>query len=767
MNTKLNLKSLLIWTMSALCLGRIALPCFAANPAIQPDDPAIDKKVDALLAKMTIEEKVYQLCAVFFGSGNEVLQSGGEVSEKLAAVQLGEHGVGSLSVPTVKFEVQKGVAAANMLQRYAIEKTRLGIPMLINNEALHGLMLPGACSYPQAIGLASTFNPALVEQIGVAIGEEARSRGTQQIFDPVLDLGRDPRHGRVEETYGEDPYLASRMGVAYVRGVQSQGVVCTLKHFVANFVGAGGREGANINFSERTLRETYFVPYAAAIREAGALGVMCAYNAVDGTPCAINHWLLTDVLRGEWGFQGIVVSDWSAVNHVLDQHHAAATKAEAARLCITAGLDVDLPRVKCYKELITEVQAGRVSPEIVNESVRRVLRLKFRLGLFDHPYCDPDEAERLADAPAHRQLAREAACQSMVLLKNDHAVLPIRPEVKTIAVIGPNAARLQLGGYSAGQVKGVTPLAALTNRLGGHVAITYAAGCGLVDNQTTGFAAALAAAKNADLCVMFMGGSNPLTGGETRERATLELLGQQEQLIGQIAALGKPVVVVLIDGRPIVMNHWIDKVAAVVMAWYPGEEGGDALADILTGACNPSGHLPITFPLLTGQCPMTYDAQPYGREGSYVELEPQKDQPRYAPRFAFGFGLSYTTFKFSNLKFSPEKISSGGQVTVRVDVANTGSRAGVDVVQLYLAREICRITQPVERLRRFSRIALAPGESKTVAFTLDARDTAFLNEQLKPEVDPGKFSIRVGDNCLDGVTGEFQVTGEPTRASTN
>lgn len=722
---------------------------------------ALDSKVETLLSKMTLEEKVYQLCAVYFGSGDEIFQDSGVITEKLVSDQFGNHNVGSISAPTVRLDPAKSVAAVNDLQRHATERTRLGIPVLVNNEGLHGLVMKGATCYPQAIGLAATFNPDLISQIGEAIGEEAESRGVKQLLSPVLDMGRDPRHGRVEETYGEDPYLAAQMGVAFVRGAQSKGVVCTPKHFVANFCGDGGREGANVPLSERALRETHLVPFEAAVREGGALGIMCAYNAVDSVPCAMNHWLLTDLLRGEWGFQGTVVSDWSAVNHVQGMLHAAAGKGEAARLCLTAGLDVDLPRVNYYKELITEVQAGRLDEKILNESVRRVLRLKYRLGLFDNPFASAEDAVRFANSEPHRKLALEAARQSIVLLKNERNILPLNPQVKNIAVIGPNADGLRLGGYTAPDVKGVTVLAGLRNSLAGRVSISHEPGCDLTGSSTDGIEKAVAAAKQADVCILVMGGANWVTGGETRERATLELMGQQESLILEVAKTGKPVVVVLLDGRPVVMSRWIDKVAAVLMAWFPGQAGGDAVADVLTGIYNPSGHLPITFPMLTGQCPMTYDYHPYGREGTYVEtyVEQPKEKPssRYVPQFPFGFGLSYTTFDFTNLQCAPQRAGTNENVTVTVDVTNTGKVKGDTVVQLYLSREACRITQPAKQLKRFSRISLEPGETRKVKFTLHPQDLQFLDEHLKPCVEPGKFLVKVGDKCLGGVDCAFEV----------
>jgi len=386
-----------------------------------------------------------------------------------------------------------------------------------------------------------------------------------------------------------------------------------------------------------------------------------------------------------------------------------------------------------------------------------VLRLKYGLGLFKNPFVNAGDAVRLANSEPHRKLALEAARQSIVLLKNDQSVLLLSPQVKTIAVIGPNADVLQLGGYTAPEAEGITVLAGLKKCLADKVSIIYERGCGFNDSDTGGLEKAVAAARQADICILVMGGKNWTTGGETRERATLELMGQQEKLIAMIADTGKPVVVVLLDGRPVVMSSWIDKVAAVLMAWFPGQAGGEAVADVLTGVCNPSGHLPITFPMMTGQTPTTYDYHPYGRDGTYVEVADDKEASRYRPQFPFGFGLSYTTFRFSNLECTPAKTSASGIITVAVDVANTGKVRGETVVQLYLSRETSRITQPNKRLKRFSRISLQPGETRKATFTLESKDLQSLDEHLKPCVGPGKFLVKVGDHCLGGVDGTFEV----------
>ena len=749
------------------CLLFIVLPFATINaqapkPGILPKTDVIEKKVNTLVAKMTLEEKVYQINMMCFGAGKNIAENAGlsgmDIFKKEGikiASDFEANGIGSIARLPWDLDIRTGVDMINMLQRHSKEKTRLGIPLLVTNAGLHGLGVKGMTSFPQSIAMAATFNPALMEEVANVIGKETRSFGVRQLLSPVLDLGREPRHGRVEETFGEDPFLAARMGVAYIRGVQSNGVICTPKHFLANYIGDGGREGVNVNISERELRETHMVPYEAAVREANALGVMTAYNAINGVSCSANPWLLTTVLRKEWGFQGIVVSDASSVNYVHLRHKHADTKGGAAALCLKAGLDVDLPRVNYYKELINEVKAGRLSIEVVNESVRRILRLKFRLGLFDDPYTDLNEIERIADAPEHRKLALTAARQSIVLLKNNESVLPLNPNLKKIAVIGPNADVLSLGGYSAAGIKGNTPLAGLKNILGKDVTVKYAKGCGLVGDDTSGIAEAVKTAMESDICILFMGGAYGTTGGESSERATLELLGVQELLIEKVSETGKPVVVVLLDGRPVVMNRWIKKVAGVVMAFYLGEEGGNALAEILTGKINPSGKLPITFPMFTGQVPLTYDYRPYGREGGYVEI-PAKDD-RYVPQFPFGFGLSYTTYRYSKLSCTPEKTKEGVRVKVKVDVTNTGANGGDEVVQLYLSNNLGPVTQPVQRLKAFSRIHLETKEMKTVEFILETKDLSFLNEQLKPELGSGTYSVRVGSDCLHGLVETFKL----------
>jgi len=729
----------------------------APSALLLAPDSRIEQRVNDLLARMTLDEKVRQLCSLKLGEKANMFTDKGTYTPEILRKYLGTLGVGSVSLPIARMDARSGTEVTNLIQRVSAENTRLGIPPIIDGEGFHGLRANGSCIFPTGIALGATWNPDLIHTISTIVGLEAHSRGLRRIFAPILDLSHDPRHGRTEETYGEDPYLASRLGVAFVTGLQSQGVISTPKHFVANFVGEGGRDSGDIELSERSLRELYLVPFRAAVTEGGALGIMCAYNSLNGVPCCCNHWLLTDVLRGEWNFQGAVVSDWNAIpNSVGDLH--ANTRGEAARRAVTAGTDIETPRFDVYNgSLAEEVRTGHCNQEVVDEAVRRVLRLKFRLGLFDQPYNEPNRAVQISDTDANRQIALLAARESIVLLRNERSILPLSSALKTIAVIGPNANIARLGGYTPEVVRATSPLEALADHLGSKVTLSYAKGCELTGDSTDGFAEAIAAAHRSDVSILFVGGSAE-TASEQRDRADLDLTGKQEALIDAVAKVGKPVVVVLVSGGPVTMTHWINKVDGIVMAWYAGEEGGNAIAEVLTGACNPSGHLPITFPLFTGQLPMPYNHRPYGRTGTTLEIPATNDSVRYDPLFPFGYGQSYTTFEYSDLVINPQRILHDGTIRISLKVANTGARNGDDIVQLYLRYGICRITQPVERLCAFKRISLAAGASQVVTFILGQNDLTFLNEDLKPEVNVGVYSILVGSDSQSGLQGIFEVT---------
>jgi len=731
------------------------------NPVYLNKNTPIEKRVEDLLNRMTLEEKANQMVAfgdfqtidIFiieegrfdFGRMEEILFNSifenGKFSVKKAKKEIGK-GLGQLSTVGRYCTPKNGAERANEIQKFAKEHTRLGIPIIIHDECLHGLMALHSTSYPQAIGLASTWDDALMEEIAIAIGKETKSRGIRQCLSPTINIARDPRCGRTEETYGEDPYLTTRMAVAFVKGVQSQGVIATPKHYVANFVGIGGRDSNEIQLSERILREIYFPAFKACVKQANVLSIMAAYNSLDGIPCSSNKWLLTDVLRKEWGFKGIVVSDYYSIPGIYDKHKTAENKAEAAKQAAEAGLDVELPHPGCYLELVDLVEKGLMSIESINKCVRRILWVKFWVGLFDDPYVDPAYAEQICDCNEHRLLALKAAQKSIVLLKNNKNILPLEKDIKSIAVIGPNANERRLGGYSGKEIKVVTPLEGIKNRAPKNLTINYAQGCDVTNKSKNGFKDAVSIAQASDVVVLFMGNSDK-TEGESRDRSNLDLPGVQEELIQEICNTGTPVIVVLISGSVVTMGKWIDRVQAVIEAWYPGEEGGNAIADILFGNCNPGGRLPITFAKTTGQLPLYYNHKPSGRVDDYVDLRGEQAQ------FPFGYGLSYTTFKFGKPRLEKSSIHKHESTSVFVDVTNTGNVAGDEVVQMYIRDKVSSVSRPVKELKGFKRISLKPGESKTVALTISPAHLSCININMEDTVEAGDFEIMVGNSSRD------------------
>lgn len=751
---KLSKKYVIGATLSILCINVSAQKVPYKDASL-----SIEERVEDLLKRMTIEEKVYQMCAIRLGEGDEIFKTSGKYNPSFVKEQMGSHGIGHVSCPTSDMDASNSVKTINAIQKIAVENTRLGIPVIVNDEALHGIKGKGATSYPQAIALSCTWDLELMGRIGKAIGEEAADRGIRQVLSPTLDLARDPRHGRMEETYGEDPLLAGLFGKEYIKGVQSHGIICSPKHFVANFVGEGGRDSKNISISERELREIHLLPFQMAIKEAKAKSIMAAYNAIDGIPCHANRWLLTDILRDEWGFKGYTVSDWSGVPHICNMHHATSSIEEAAIRASISGLDVDLPRIKTFKTLIESVKKNKIAEKDIDENVRRILRTKFELGLFESPYIKEKSKKEQNIPEKYRSLALEAAEKSIVMLKND-GILPIK-EVSTIAVIGPNADKLQLGGYSSIGVTGPTPYKAIAKEFSGKT-ILYAKGCNLKDSDRSGFKEAIETAKKSDICIMVMGGQDWVTGGETNDRTTLKLMGVQEELIENIANLNKPIIVVLIDGRPVKMTKWKDKVNGIFMMFYGGEEGGTALAEILSGKVNPSGKLTVTIPQNVGQLPMPLMNRPYGREGNFADSPLNNDIPyrktnRYNPLYPFGYGLSYSTFKYSDIEMSKESLSSTDTLHVSIDITNASSTEGDEIIQLYLTDECCRISPYTRVLKQFHRINLKAGQTKTVTFDIPYKEFSFLNESFIPEVESGFHEIFIGRNSLDGTSEKVEL----------
>jgi beta-glucosidase len=738
--------------------------------------PIADRVAD-LLPRMTLEEKVYQLTGGWDSKIEVVDPTGTFTTETARKTLSAEWGA------EVKFTPRQAAILRNGVQRYLREKTRLGIPAMFLGEALHGYMEYGSTSFPQALGLAATFDPALVKRVFTAVGDEAGSRGAGQVFSPVLDMAHDPRWGRTEEGYGEDPYLIARMGVAAIEGLQGDSfsidrhhVLATAKHFAVHGVPEGGTNTAPGNISERVIRETYLVPFQAAVQEAHVGSVMASYNEIDGVPNHINHWLLDKVLRQEWGFDGYLTSDGDGLQMLVGTHHVAYNFADAARQGLAAGIDYDLSEGTVYSTLVEQVKQGLVPESEVDRAVGRVLAAKFRLGLFDNPYVDPDYAEKVNNSAEHKKLAAEAARKVIVLLKNDKNLLPLDvTKLKTIAVIGPNAADVHLGGYSRDPGYGVSVLDGIKAKVGDKAKVLYAEGCKittapqgfrgwwandvqLVDakTQTASIQAAVDAAKKADVSILVVG-ENESTNREAwaenhlGDRDSLDLLGAQNDLVKALVDTGKPVVVLLLNGRPLSVNYIAEHVAAILEGFYLGEEGGTAAADVLFGDANPGGKLPITFPHTVGALPDYYNHKPSANR-SY-EFSTRE------PLFPFGYGLSYTTFKFDNLKVDPPQIMQAGTAKVSIDVTNTGTREGDEVPQFYIHQRVASVTQPVMQLKGFERIALKPGEKRTVTFTVTPDMLSILNIDMHRVVEPGVFDMMVGPSSEKTATVKLTVTG--------
>jgi beta-glucosidase len=858
----------LMWAAAGLFVARAGA---AQTPAPYRDARLpVDARVRDLVGRMTIDEKFWQL---FMIPGDLDDPSHDYTNGSFGLQIRGKQGQPPL---TAKAHAER----INAIQRYFVDKTRLGIPIIPFEEALHGLGADGATAFPQAIALAATWDTSLVGRVARAAARETRSRGIRDVLSPVINLANDARWGRVEETYGEDPWLTSQMGVAFVQAFENAGVIATPKHFVAN-VGDGGRDSYPIDWSARFLEETHFVPFKATIDRGHARSVMSAYNSVDGSPATQNRALLDGQLKRDWGFTGFVISDAAATGGATVLHHTEASTATATKDALEAGLDVifqsSWPQHRPYLDAF---KRGLIADSVINAAVSRVLKAKFELGLFEHPYVNPDSAAYWNDHADHRALAREAARASIVLLKNERNTLPLT-KPRSIAVIGADASEARLGGYSGPGVRPVSILEGIRQR----ATVRYAPGPGritreyaivpsehlsstdsgktvrglhgeyfdnnrftgaprlvrtdaridfgwtlnspgrgipfdwysvrwsgkitapstgvrrvgvegndgyrlyidnklVVDNwekrsyghrladvalragtthdirleyfESTGNArvkliwdagvptdwrakinAAVDSAKKSDVAIVVAG----LEEGEFRDRAFLKLPGHQEELIERVAATGKPTVVVIVGGSAVTMP-WLGKVGAVVDVWYPGEEGGHGVADVLLGDYNPAGRLPLTFAMSEGQLPLVYNHKPTGRGDDYLDLTGQ-------PLFPFGYGLSYTTFEYSSLVIEPAEIPPSGRATVRARVKNTGARAGDEVVQLYIRDLLASVARPVMQLAGFQRVSLKPGEEKEVSFELSSDQLHMLDRDMKWVVEPGTFRVLVGASSKD------------------
>lgn len=742
-----------------------------APPYLQRDLPT-EQRVADLLSRMTLEEKVAQLEGAWQNRENVkdaallfVDESGNFLPTRAQALL--RNGLGEMSRPSEKRGPREMAEFTNRLQRWMKENTRLGIPILFHEECLHGHAAPKGTAYPQAIALASTWDPGLVQDVFSATAAEVRARGAQQCLTPVLDLARDPRWGRTEETYGEDPFLTSRIGVAAVKGFQGVGpfidkthVIATAKHFAVHGQPEAGTNVGPANYSERVIREYWLKPFEAAVRESHVQSVMASYNEVDGIPSHSNKHLLNDILRQEWGFDGVLVSDYFGITDLNALHHVVANDEQAAKLALESGVDVELPFAAAYGSLVDQTKAGKVSEATVERAVARVLRVKFLTGLFDDPYVDPDLAEKVTNSAEHRQLALKAAYEAIILLKNQNGLLPLdQNKYKRIAVIGPNAAEVHLGGYSDDPGRGVSLLEGIKNKVGKGGEVLYSEGCKITetppnwnaDRVVLGDPAlnakritdAVAVATKADVVILALGG-NEQTSREAwapthpGDRDSLDLLGNQDELVKQILATGKPTVVFLLHGRPNSINYIAEHVPAILDGWYLGQEGGTAAAAVLFGDYNPAGRLPISVPRSVGQLPDYYYQKPSAKR-AYLGTSTD-------PLFPFGYGLSYTTFKYANVRLTRDSIGPLGQTRVQFDVTNTGSRRGDEVAQLYIRDEVSSVTRPVKELRGFERFTLDPGQTKTVELSLGPDELSFLNRDLERVVEPGTFKIMVGGN---------------------
>ena len=759
------------------------------------DLPA-EQRAQDLLSRMSIEEKAAQMVGIWQKKAEMLVDADGKFDlEKARRAFAAGDGLGQVGRPSdaggTGHEPEKGrnprqqAELTNAIQKFFIEESRLGIPVIFHDECLHGHAAVGGTSFPQPIGLAATFNPDLVEQLYTMTARETRSRGTHQALTPVVDVARDARWGRVEETFGEDPYLVSRMGVAAVRGFQGDAsfsdktrVIATLKHFVAHGQPESGQNCAPANVSMRELREVFFPPFKAAVQEAGAISLMASYNEVDGVPSHANRWLLRDVLRDEWGFQGFIVSDYYAIwelNYRPDTHghFVAADKREACRLAVRAGVNVELPEPDCYTHLADLVRSGDLDEAELDALVVETLLWKFRLGLFDDPYVDPNVAESIVGSAPHRALALQAARETIALLKNDGALLPLNvAKLKSIAVIGPNANRPLLGGYSGVPRHTVSVLEGIMARVGSEVEVVFSQGCGITrgggwnndvvlpsdpDHDRRQIAAAVEAARGADVIVLAIG-DNEQTSREAwsrthmGDRTSLDLFGQQQELVDAMVATGKPVVALLFNGRPVSIGSLSKTVPAILECWYLGQEAGTAVAEVLFGDFNPGGKLPITIPRSVGQLPVFYNHKPSARRGYLFDDA--------SPLYAFGYGLSYTSFAITNVRLERAVIRPGESVKVFADLANTGGREGSEVVQVYLRDLVSSVTRPVKELKAFRRIALKPGETKIVELELNCDSLAFYDVSMNYVVEPGDFAIMVGSSSRDADLQTVNLTVE-------
>ena len=765
-------------SLSLLLMVSVFTQVFAQNlPDYKNPKLSVEQRTQDLINRMTIDEKVGQLLCpmgweMYEKNGNEVDISAtfkNLIDTKHIGMFWGVYRADPWTKKTLENGLNPELAAkaGNALQKYVMENTRLGIPLFLAEESPHGHMAIGTTVFPTGIGLASSWNPDLVKKASAAMAKELRLQGGHISYGPVMDLSREPRWSRVEESFGEDPVLTTAIGVAVVKGGGAGnlgnpfGVVSTLKHFIAYGIPEGGHNGNPSVIGQRELSQVFLPPFEATVK-AGALSIMTAYNSIDGIPNTANGHLYNELLKKSWNFRGFVVSDLFSINGLEGSHHVAKNLKEAGEISLNAGVDVDLG-ASGFAALKKSVEEGKVSIATLDAAVARVLKLKFEMGLFENPFVKPETAKKEVRNTEHIKLAKEVAAESIVLLENKKGILPLSKDLRKIAVIGPNADNIynQLGDYTAPQEESniVTVLEGIKAKYP-KAKVEYIKGCAIRDEKDVNIPAAEKAAQNAEVVIVVVGGSSArdfktkyietgaavtsntaisdMESGEGYDRASLSLLGKQQKLLEAIKATGKPMIVVYIQGRPLEMNWAAQNANALLCAWYPGQEGGNAIADVLTGDVNPSGKMPISVPKNVGQLPVYYNKKtPIGHE--YVEMN-------QLPLYTFGYGLSYTTFQYSDLVINKKEKES---FEISCKVKNTGKVAGKEVVQLYLRDEVASVVQPVKQLKHFQKIMLKPGDEKTVTFDITSDDLSLVNINMQKVVEPGAFKVMLGASSAD------------------
>jgi beta-glucosidase len=777
---------------SLLPVGNVLGQAAGTRPDYRSPTLPTVRRVEDLLSRMTLEEKVAQMLCLW-NAKKQITDSQGRF-DPIRAPEWFRVGIGRIERPSDGHGARAQAEFTNAIQRWVRDNTRLGIPVIFHEEALHGLQGQEATSFPQAIALASTWDPDLVERAFAVVAREVRARGAQQVLAPVVDVARDPRWGRIEETYGEDPHLAARIGLAAVRGLQGGGrtipaehVIATLKHMTGHGQPESGTNVGPASLGERVLRDVFFPPFEVAVKQGHARSLMPSYNEIDGIPSHANRRMLHDVLRGEWGFDGTIISDWQAISQLASRHRVAVDAAAAARQALEATVDVELPDVETYNTLVEQVKAGRVAQAPIDEAVRRLLREKFELGLFEDPFVNADRAEAISGSAESRGLALEAARRAIVLLQNRGGLLPLKADqALRVTVIGPHAAEVMLGGYSGVPRHSVSILEGVRQRLGPDATVRHAEGVRVTEDSTftrgpqpliggtrsqarwsadrvvlanpaanrRRIEEAVALARDSDTVIVVVG-DNEQTSREAYadnhlgDRPELRLVGQQEDLVRAVLDTGKPTVLVLINGRPPAIPELAERAPAILECWYLGQEGGTAVAEVLFGDVNPGGKLPVSFPRGVGQLPLIYNHKPTAMRGYLFEST--------QPLFPFGHGLSYTTFKYSDPTVSPAQIPPDGHATLSVEVTNAGERAGDEVVQFYIRDEVSSATRPVMELKGFRRLTLAPGERHTVTFQVGLEQLSYHGPDLKRIVEPGRFRLMVGGGSAEVKSIELDV----------